>query len=106
MQDDARLAAMQTAGFTWDFAVPPRSPDPAPPVSELLRDLEALRARLEQAPAWFSRPQDTLRAGALAEEVKRLCQESYRSDDDAEVTRLLDSARQCLDELQILLGSH
>jgi hypothetical protein len=106
MQDDARLAAMQTAGFTWDFAVPPRSPDPAPPVSELLRDLEALRVRLEQAPAWFSRPQDTLRAGALAEEVKRLCQESNRSDDKAEVARLLDSARQCLDELQILLGAH
>jgi len=97
---------MQTAGFTWDFAVPPRRPDPVPPVSDLLRDLEALRVRLEQAPAWFSRPQDTLRAGALAEEVKRLCQESYRSDDAAEVARLLDSARQCLDELQILLGSH
>jgi hypothetical protein len=75
-------------------------------VPELLRELEALRVRLEQAPAWFSRPQDTLRAGALAEEVKRLCQDSHRSDDQAEVDKLLDSARQCLDELQILLGSH
>jgi hypothetical protein len=75
-------------------------------VPELLRELEALRVRLEQVRAWFSRPQDTLRAGALAEEVKRLCQDSHRSDDQAEVAKLLDSARQCLDELQILLGSH
>jgi len=97
---------MQTAGFIGNFAVPPRSPDPVPSVPELLRELEALRVRLEQAPAWFSRPQDTLRAGALAEEVKRLCQDSHRSDNQAEVAKSLDSARQCLDELQILLGSH
>jgi hypothetical protein len=38
--------------------------------------------------------------------VKRLCQDSHRSDNQAEVAKSLDSARQCLDELQILLGSH
>jgi uncharacterized protein YhaN len=97
---------MQAAGFIWDFEVPPLVPDPAPSVPELLREVEALRVRLAQAPDWFNRPQDTLRAGALAEEVKRLCQESCRSDDQAEVAALLDGARKCLDELQILLGSH
>jgi hypothetical protein len=75
-------------------------------VSELLRELEALRVRLEQAPEWFSRPQDTLRAGALAEEVKRLCQEACLSEDQPKVTQLFDSVRRCLDELQVLLGSH
>jgi len=86
--------------------VPPSDPDRNPTVSELLRELEALRVRLDQAQAWFSRPQDTMKAGALAEEVKRLCQEASRSDDEEEVAGLLAEARRYLDELQILLGFH
>lgn len=75
-------------------------------MADLLRELEALRGRLEQAPSWFSRPQDTLKAGALAEEVRRLCHKCAESDDDHEVVTLLARARTCLDELQVLLGSH
>lgn len=97
---------IQTAGFTGKFKVPFRASGPSPFVSDLLRDLGALRLRLEQAPDWFSRPEDTLRAGALAEEVKRLCQQATLSQDDDEITRLVAGARECLDELQILLGTH
>jgi hypothetical protein len=86
--------------------VPLRVPGPSPSVSDLLREVGALRMRLEQASVWFSRPEDTLRAGALAEEVKRLCQEATLSKDDDETDGLLARARECLDELQILLGSH
>jgi hypothetical protein len=97
---------MQAAGRTWDVEVSHRTTRPGPSVSDLLLDLEALRARLRQAPEWFSRPQEALRAGALAEEVKRLCRESSRSSDPVEIAALLAGARKCLDELQALLGSH
>ena len=75
-------------------------------VSELLTELEALRARLDQAQEWFSRPHQTLRAGALAEEVKLLCREAARCDEAGRLSDLVAQARQRLDELQALLGSH
>lgn len=87
-----------------EFEVSPS--DREPRVLELLRELDALRGRLDQAGEWFRRPQDTLKAGALAEEVKRLCLDASRSDEEDQVAALLARARECLDELQILLGSH
>jgi len=89
-----------------DSGVPPASSNPEAAVSELLRELEALRARLDHAQEWFNRPQDTIKAGGLAEEVKRLCQDATRGGDAAEVAELLSNARRRLDELQALLGSH
>jgi len=84
--------------------VPQSLPGPESTVPELLRELEALRCRLEQAPEWFRRPPDTMRAGALAEEVKRLCQEASLCEAEGEIAELLAAARDCLDELQSLLG--
>lgn len=84
----------------------PSGTDTRSTVQVLLRELDALRIRLEQAPSWFSRPQDTLRAGALAEEVRRFCQEASRSPEDGETKALLAEAQRRLDELQILLGPH
>lgn len=72
----------------------------------MLRELEALRGRLDQAQAWFHRPQDSMRAGALAEEVKRVCQEAARSGEEAEAVKSLVRARDLLNELQALLGLH
>lgn len=65
-----------------------------------------MRARLEQAPEWFRRSHDTLKAGALAEEVKRLCTKASCCSEPAEVETLLAKARSRLDEMQALLGSH
>lgn len=84
----------------------PISADAESTVSELLRELAALRSRLDQAPAWFRCPLDTMKAGALAEEVNQLCQEAGRSAEEVEVARLLAQARQNLDQLQTLLGLH
>lgn len=89
-----------------DFEVPPKLSGTEPSISELLQELEALRIRLDQAQEWFNRPQDTMKAGALAEEVKRLCQEAARSEEESEIGTLLASARELLDELQVLLGCH
>ncbi|MGF1593989.1 MAG: hypothetical protein ACFCUW_11950 [Kiloniellaceae bacterium] len=65
-----------------------------------------MRERLDGAAAWFHRPEDAIRAVALAEQVKRLCHEASHAGDDAEVDRLLDTANRCLDDLQALLGTH
>jgi len=86
-----------------DFGVSPAGSQPSVPA--LLRELEALRSRLDQAQAW-RRPQDGVKAGALAEEVKRLCQEASRSADAAEIAALVARARRNLDDLQRLLGVH
>jgi cell division protein FtsL len=75
-------------------------------VSELLRELAALRVRLDRTEEWFSRLQSTLNAAALAEEVERLCREALRSSDPAEVAALLSGVRKRLDEQQVRLGSH
>lgn len=95
------------AGFAeGDFEVSPAGSGAPPSLSELLRELEALRGRLDQAQAWFHRPQDSMRAGALAEEVKRLCQEAARSGEEAEAVKSMARARDLLNELQALLGLH
>jgi hypothetical protein len=65
-----------------------------------------VRSRLDQGRHWFNRPQDSMKAGALAEEVKRLCREATDSGDPAVVATLLRAARRRLVELQALLGSH
>lgn len=79
----------------------------APPsVSELLRELEALRGRLDQAQGWLRSPRDSMKARALAEEVKRLCQEASCSGEEGEVARSLTRARDLLNELHVLLGVH
>lgn len=76
----------------------------APSISELLRELESLRARLEQVAEAPDRPAIGLQAGAMAEEVKRLCRASLESDDAAEVAALLRDARSILHDLRSLLG--
>lgn len=86
--------------------MPSLTPVPSALVIGLLRELEAARVRLDQAPEWFARPEDTIKAGALADEVKRLCQDSVRSEDAGEIAELIERARRCLDELQALLGAH
>lgn len=97
---------MQVVGRTRNSKVPLHTPAPVPSVPDLLREMEALRLRLEGAPGWFSRPHDVLTAGALAQEVKRLCEEASRSEDEAEIGTLLALARQNIDQLHALLGLH
>lgn len=82
-----------------------RSFTPTPSISDLLQELERLRLRLAEAGGPFGRAEDSLKAGALAAEVKRLCGQSLCSHDPAELAALLGTARQRLDELQALLRS-
>ncbi len=98
-----RAKTRQTECTVTDVAT--RSFTPTPSISDLLQELEGLRARLAEAGTSFGRAGDSLQVGALAAEVKRLCLESSRSDDPAEVAALLAGARRHLDALRALLGS-
>lgn len=80
--------------------------NPGPTTSSMLQELDALRQRLDQAPHWFRDPEASIRAAALAEEVKRLCHEGSLCDDGVEAESLLAIASQRLEELQKLLGVH
>ena len=80
--------------------------NPGPTASSMLQELDALRQRLDQASHWFSGPEASLHAAALAEEVKRLCHEGSLCEDAVEAESLLAAASQHLEELQKLLGVH
>jgi hypothetical protein len=75
-------------------------------VPSVVQELDALRHRMDNASDWFSNPEATIRAAALAEEVERLCRQATLCQAPLEVETLLAAARRNLDELQILLGVH
>jgi hypothetical protein len=72
----------------------------------VVQELDALRARLDNAADWFSNPEATIRAAALAKEVECLCRQAALCQDPFEAGTLLGDARRYLDELQALIGVH
>ena len=72
----------------------------------MLRELDALRRRLDQAPTWLKDGETTVSAAALAEEVRCLCQQAASSSDPRATGELLAKARKSLQELEVLLGVH
>jgi hypothetical protein len=84
----------------------PSTAAPGPSVAEVLRNLAAARERLDGAASWFHRPEDAIRAAAMAEEVKRLCHQASNATEESEIGRLLGAANRCLEDLQRLLGTH
>ena len=84
----------------------PSKDDPDLSVASVLRDLDAIRKRLDQAPTWLKDGKTTVSAAALAEEVRRLCQQASSSDDPRAAHKLLAKARKFLQDLEVLLGVH
>ncbi len=71
-----------------------------------LRDLHAVRGRMDRAKAWLRDGETTVAAAALAEDVQRLCLEATSCHDPRRVQQLLGSASQRLQDLEKMLGLH
>ena len=72
----------------------------------VLRDLDALRKRLDQASTWLRNGETSVAAAALAEEVRRLCQRAAMCEDPDAAQSLISETKQCLTDLEKLLGLH
>jgi len=82
----------------------PTMPDPL--VTTLLRELAAVRARIENSQEVSRGGEAALMTLALSEEVERLCRESTLCSDRTDSEAVLAKARNHLDQLQRLLGVH
>jgi len=80
--------------------------DPDQSVPALLRDLDSVRKRLDQAQDWLRDGAASMTAAALAEKAKHLCLEASQCDDPANLQELLAEAKECLRDLERLLGLH
>ena len=80
--------------------------DRDPTIASLLRDLDALRKRLDQAPTWLQNSATSIAAAAHAEEVRRLCQRARMSKDLDAAQILISDAKHRLTDLERLLGLH
>jgi hypothetical protein len=72
----------------------------------LLRELEAARARLVQSQECPKEGETVLAAFSLSKDVRHLCKEAAACHDPIEADALIDKARNRLDDLQKLLGTH
>ena len=80
--------------------------DPDQSVPALLRDLDSVRKRLDQAQEWLRDGETSVTAAALAERAKHLCQQAFACDDPGNLQELLREAKECLGDLERLLGLH
>ena len=72
----------------------------------LLRDLAAVRARLVQSQKCRKGGETVLAAFVLSDEIGHLCREAAACHDPSEADALLAKARNRLDDVQKLLGTH
>jgi len=84
----------------------PSEDDSDPSVASVLRDLDALRSRLDHAPTWLRDGETTVSAAGLAEEVRRLCEQAASDRNPSTAASSLAKARKCLQHLHRLLGVH
>jgi hypothetical protein len=80
--------------------------DPDQSVPALLRDLDSVRKRLDQAHEWLRDGVTSVTAAALAEKTKHICQQASQCDDPVNLQELLAEANECLRDLEKLLGFH
>ena len=69
----------------------------------VLRNLDAMRTRLDQASDLPSDGETTIAAAALAKKTKHLCRQASNCSDQREFTELLVEASECLRDLEELL---
>jgi hypothetical protein len=82
------------------------SGEPESVLRALRRELEAVRARFMQSQEYRKGGETMLTAFALSEDVGDLCREAAACHDPIEADALLAKARNRLDDLQKLLGTH
>lgn len=75
-------------------------------VPALLRDLDSARKRLDQAREWLKDAETSVTVAALAEREKHLCLQASVCDDPGNLQDLLAEAKDCLCDLERLLGLH
>ena len=83
---------------------PKSGPDFA--IDSVLRDLEAMRQRLDQAPEWLVDGGTTISIAALAEEIRSLCEQASSGKDPQVVKSSIAKAEKLLQNLHTLLGAH
>jgi hypothetical protein len=80
--------------------------DRDPSIVSVLRDLDALRKRLDQAPTWFRNSDTSVAVAARAEEIRRLCQRVAMCKDLDAAQIFISDAKHRLTDLERLLGLH
>lgn len=76
------------------------------PFATLLRDLDTVRKRLDQAQEWLRDGTTSVTVAALAEKTKHICQQASQCDDANKLPEFLGQAKECLRDLEKLLGFH
>lgn len=84
----------------------PSTDNPDLSLASVIRDLDAVRKRLDQAPTWLKDAETTVSAAALAGEVRLLCQQAFSTGNPQTARRLLAKTTKFLEDLEILLGVH
>ena len=80
--------------------------DPDFAIDSVLRDLQAMRQRLDQAPEWLVAGGTTISIAALAEEIRSFCEQASRGKDLQVVKSSIAEAEKLLHKLHTLLGAH
>lgn len=76
-------------------------------VPALLREIDAARKRLDQAHEWLRNGETSVTAAALAERTKHLCVQACQGDVPTKLQeQLLAEAKECICDLEKLLGLH
>jgi hypothetical protein len=75
-------------------------------IATMLRDLDTVRKRLDQASEWLKDGKRSVTAAAFAEKAKHLCQQASNCDNPSDLNELLGKAKKCLRDLEQLLGFH
>ena len=75
-------------------------------VTTIVRELDAVRKRLDHAPEWIENGETIVSAAALAERIRLLSEEASGLSDPREVRELLRKVRKSLQDLEMLLGVH
>ncbi len=84
----------------------PSNDDPDLSVASALRDLDALRKRLDQAPTWLKDGETAVSVTALAQEVRCLCRQASGAGDPRTARKFLAEAMKFIQDLEVLLGLH
>lgn len=75
-------------------------------LATLVRDLDAVRKRLDHAREWLRSGAASITAAGLAERTNHLCQQASQCDDPNDLGQLLMEAKECLRDLERVLGLH
>jgi hypothetical protein len=75
-------------------------------IATMLRDLDAVRKRLDQAVEWLRDGGTCVKTAAISQNTKHLCQQAANCEDSRHQRELLAQANECLCDLEKLLGLH